>query len=261
MLAALRAHIPYVVTFHGGGHSSRLRHTLRNFQRLMLRPLLVRAKKLIAVAKFEIPLFSQELFLPHEKFALVPNGAELPKIEPVASGRQPLIAAVGRLERYKGHQHIIAAMPFVLEKKPEMRLWIAGSGPYENELLNQIDKLKLHENVFIRAIPANERETLARELSKASLFVLHSEYETHPIAVLEAVSLGCPALVSNTSGLAELAEQGLATAVPLNCTDRELASAILDQLENPRQPKQVSLPTWDECTSGLLDIYQEVLSR
>lgn len=259
MLAALYANIPYLITFHGGGHSSRLRHALRSIQRMLLRPLLSRAEKLIAVAKFEIPLFSGELFLPSEKFVLVPNGAELPKIEPIIGGRQPLIASVGRLERYKGHQHIIAAMPFILKKRPEMRLWIAGSGPYENELLSQIDKLNLHEQITIRAIPATERETLARELSKASLFVLYSEYETHPIAVLEAISLGCPALVSNTSGLAELAEQGLATAIPLNYSEQELADAILNQLEHPYQPKKVDLPTWDECASGLLNIYHEIL--
>ncbi len=261
MLTALRAKIPYVVTFHGGGHSSRLRHALRTFQRLTLRPLLAQAARLIAVASFEIPLFSRELLIAAEKFALVPNGAELPKIErptqPVLT--DTLIASVGRLERYKGHHRVIAAMPYVLAKRPDTHLWIAGSGPYEAQLRQRIEKLGLQENITIRAIPAAERERLARELSRASLFVLHSEYETHPIAVLEAVSLGCPALVADTSGLSELAAQGLATAIPLNCTDQELAAAILDQLAHPRTPKQVHLPTWDECTTGLLEIYQEIL--
>ncbi len=263
MMAALRAKIPYVVTFHGGGHSSRLRHALRTFQRLSLRPFLASAQKLIAVASFEIPLFSRELFIAPQKFALVPNGAELPKVEPTTQSLTAgtLIASVGRLERYKGHHRVIAAMPHVLTQKPDTHLWIAGGGPYEAELRKQIEKLGLQNNVTIRAIPAAEREMLARELSKAALFVLHSEYETHPIAVLEAVSLGCPALVANTSGLSELAAQGLATAIPLHCTDQQLAEAILDQLAHPRKPqKQISLPTWDECTTGLLEIYQEILT-
>ena len=261
MMMALLAKIPYVLTFHGGGHSSRLRHALRSFQRLMLRPFLGQARRLIAVASFEIPLFSRELFLAPEKFALVPNGAELPKIErPTRSlMTDPLIASVGRLERYKGHHRVIAAMPYVLAQNPDVHLWIAGGGPYEAELIKLIEKLGLQENISIRAIPAAEREALARELSKASLFVLHSEYETHPIAVLEAVSLGCPALVADTSGLSELAAHGLATTIPLNCTAQQLAAAILDQLAHPRKPKPVHLPTWDECTTGLLQIYKEVL--
>ena len=44
---------------------------------------------------------------------------------------------------------------------------------------------------------------MAEELSQAALVVLLSEYETHPIAVLEAVALGRPALVAATSGLSE----------------------------------------------------------
>jgi len=263
MVTALLARIPYVLTFHGGGHSSRLRHALRSFQRWTLRPFLAKAKRLIAVASFEIPLFSRELLISPKKFALVPNGAELPHVErPTRSLlTDPLIASVGRLERYKGHQRVIAAMPYVLAQNPNVRLWIAGGGPYEPELRKLIEKLGLQESITIRAVPAAERETLARELSKASLFVLHSEYETHPIAVLEAVSLGVPALVADTSGLSELAAQGLATAIPLNCTDQQLAAAILDQLANPRKPKPVKLPTWDECANDLLEIYQEVLAK
>lgn len=52
MWAAWRAGLPYVVTFHGGGHSSALRNRMRGAQQTLLRPLLARAEKLIAVANF-----------------------------------------------------------------------------------------------------------------------------------------------------------------------------------------------------------------
>ena len=54
MSRALRLGIPYCLTFHGGGHSSRLRNEARALQWRALRPLLVRAVALIAVARFEI---------------------------------------------------------------------------------------------------------------------------------------------------------------------------------------------------------------
>src|SRR6516225_1168885 len=54
MAGSLSASIPYVLTFHGGGHSSRVRNALRTPQLLLLRPLLVRAAGLVAVAAFEI---------------------------------------------------------------------------------------------------------------------------------------------------------------------------------------------------------------
>jgi glycogen synthase len=68
MLAALKANIPYVLTFHGGGHSSPLRNRVRGLQQLMLRPLLARARRLIAVAEFEVDLFGSRLRLPPERF-------------------------------------------------------------------------------------------------------------------------------------------------------------------------------------------------
>jgi glycosyltransferase involved in cell wall biosynthesis len=79
MFAAWRAKIPYVVTFHGGGHSSRLHNALRKLQYAMLRPLLARAGRLIAIAQFEIKFFGKQLKLPAEHFVLIPNGADLPK--------------------------------------------------------------------------------------------------------------------------------------------------------------------------------------
>lgn len=262
MLAALRAKKPFVLTFHGGGHSSKLRHSVRTFQRLLLRPLLSRADKLIAVARFEIDEFSSELKLLREKFVLIPNGAELPQIKrPPANGskKETLIASVGRLERYKGHQRVIAALPYVIKQKPDARLWIAGGGPYEAELKNLARQLGVQNKVEIRAFAPEAREQFAEELSQASLFVLFSEYETHPIAALEAISLGCPALVSDTSGLREIAQDGLAKSLPLDCTDQQLAEGIIAQLDHPVQLKSLKLPTWDDCANGLLALYQDIL--
>src|SRR4051812_40795895 len=78
MLSALRARVPYVLTFHSGGHSSSLRHRGRPLQRAVLRPLFGRAERLIGTASFEITGFMRELRLPAELFALIPNGMEAP---------------------------------------------------------------------------------------------------------------------------------------------------------------------------------------
>ncbi len=78
MSAALRARIPFVLTFHGGGHSSRIRNRSRRAQLLLLRPLLARAERLVAVARFEIELYARRLRLPEERFVLIPNGSNLP---------------------------------------------------------------------------------------------------------------------------------------------------------------------------------------
>jgi glycogen synthase len=261
MLAAWRATIPYVVTFHGGGHSSRLRRSLRSLQLQFLRPLLARAARLIAVARFEIGFFGERLRIPQERFALIPNGADLPQPVQAPVVDENLLVSIGRLERYKGHQRVIEALPTVLAQRPAARLWIAGRGPYEAELRRLARDLGVDDHVEIRAIPPDERETLAVELSKAALVLLLSEYETHPIAVLEALALGRPVLVADSSGLSELAEQGLATAIGLQSRPEQIGSAILDQLTHPYTPPSINLPTWDECAAKLLALYEDVLRR
>ena len=137
-LAMATAHIkklPYVVTFHGGGHSSQLRNTARPMQMALLRPLLSRAARLVAIARFEIEQYSQALHVPQDRFTLIPNGVDLGKAVPMQIQPEAgFIVAVGRLERYKGHQRLISAMPKLLEAVPHARLRIVGGGPYEQEL-------------------------------------------------------------------------------------------------------------------------------
>lgn len=264
MLAALNAHIPYVVTFHGGGHPSRLRNSLRTTQRMLLRPLLARAERLVAIAQFEISLYGKELRIPLEKFCVIPNGADLPsphRAGPPTKSHGTLIASVGRLESFKGHQRILAAMPRLIELIPDAHLWIAGSGPYEAELRRLAEKLGVADRVDIRAIPSSDRSAMAEELAKAALVVLLSEFETQPIAVLEALYLGRPVLVADTSGLSELAQKGLARAIPLNSSPNQVAAAASEQIFHPLEQAKISLPTWDECAAGLKALYESVVQE
>jgi glycogen synthase len=263
MLAAGRASIPYVVTFHGGGHSSRLRTALRGAQWALLRPLLARAARLIAIARFEIALYSSRLRLSPDRFVFIPNGADLqpaPQIA-AASADGALIVSVGRLERYKGHHHAIAALPEVLKQRPDARLRIVGAGPYEPDLRRLAQRLGLGERVEIGPIPPTDRQAMAALMSSAAIVALLSDYETHPIAALEALALGRPVLVTHTSGLGELADQGLARSVPLGSSPAQVASAMLEQLRRPLTPPRIDLPSWDDCATNLLQLYHLTIAR
>lgn len=261
MLGALCAGLPYVLTFHGGGHSSRLRQRLRGVQRRALRPFVRRAERLIALARFEIELYGRAYGVPRDRFELIPNGLDLPVGGPLPRPVDGLIASVGRLERYKGHHRILAALPEILRQRPEARLWIAGTGPYEEDLRRQARELSVADRVEFRPIPPQQRQRMAEELARAALVVLLSEYETHPLAILEAVSLGRPALVAATSGLAELAERGLAVAIALESSPREVARAVVRELADPHVPETVRLSTWEECALTLTQLYGRVLAR
>lgn len=267
MLAARRARLPFILSFHSGGDVSRFRKTFRGLQWMALRPLLLHAKKLIAVSDFEADFFQKHLRLPAGQFVVIPNGASLSEAkEPTTgekreAGDEPLIVSVGRLERYKGHQRIIAALPKVLEQIPHARLRIAGSGPYEAVLWKMARDLDVAQHVEIRAVPSQDRQGMASLLTQANLITLLSEYESQGIAAMEALALRRPVLVARTSALQELASRNLAYAVPLTSTPEEVAGAVIRQLHQPLIPGIVELPTWDACAASLLALYQTILGR
>jgi len=258
MLAAKKAQIPYVVTFHTGGHSSPLRTRIRNAQWKLQRPLLVTASKLIGVSNFEADYFRSLLDLPPKQFTVIPNGAAISSMAPLPreTSNQTLIVSFGRLEKYKGHQRLITALPKIREKCPDAHLLIIGTGPYEATLRQLAARVGVKEYVEIRSIPASDRQTMAQTLSRAAVVALLSEYEAHPIAVMEALALRRPVLVADTSGLRELAEQKFARAIPLNSTSDEIAMATLRQINEPLVPEPFELPTWEDCTQKLLTVYE-----
>lgn len=267
MLRALTLGIPYVVTFHGGGHSSELRNRSRRAQRRLLRPLLRRAARLVAVARFEIEQYGAELGLPAERFAMIPNGTDLAFAAATGEGKErvaeangrPTIATLGRLERYKGHHRAIAALPCVLACEPGARLLVVGRGPYEDELRRQAEELGVAGSVEFTSVPPGEPAAMAALLRRVSLVVLLSEFETHPLVALEAAATGCRLLVADSSGLAELAADGYARAVALDESPAAVGAAVIEELGKPPPERRPSLSSWDECASELLALYRSLV--
>jgi len=262
MAAAIRRRAPFVVTPHGRGHAGPLRRAIRPAQRVLFRKLVLHASHLIAIARFEKAALVRELGVPDEKVTVIPNGSdlELPTGHLPAARGGAVIASVGRLEKFKGHHRIIEALPHVLARRPDAQLEIAGSGAYERALRRLVRELDLEHKVTILSFPMAEPERLTRWLGGISLLVLLSEYETQPIAALEAAALGKPVLVSGAAGLRELAEDGLAQLVPVD-SPQSLADAVLGALEEPIVPPPFAISSWDDCVDALLRIYVRYARR
>ena len=227
MFAAMRRGIPFVLTFHSGGHSSRLRNAIRGLQHALLAPLAARARRLIGVSGYEAAFFSNRMGVNPSRFTVVPNGASLPPptTAPLTTDRN-LVVSIGRWnatkvtsEQLQPSRICDSARAGRAFNDPRFRL-------YEPELRSLIRSLGLEERITIDSIPSAERQRLSDLLCSAGLVILLSDYEAHPVAVMEALSLRRSVLVTDTSGLRELAEKGLCRSVPLNATPSMIAGAI-----------------------------------
>ena len=259
MMAARRARTPYVVTLHTGGHSSLFRHRLRNLQWRALGTLLRGAVAIVAVSRFELRMFQKACSLDASRFRIIQNGGDLPANavrSEVIPGR---IVSCGRLERYKGHHRVIEALPIVQRSIPNATLHILGAGPYEGELRSLIIARGLEKSVTIEYIAPDDRERMAGSLGGAATVAALSEYEAHPVAVIEALSLGFPTVGLDTAGISDLVQDGLVRGVPKDASPATIAQILIAALESQQVSGPVKLPTWDTAAADLAHVYMDAV--
>ncbi len=100
--------------------------------------------------------------------------------------KENCIVNVGRLEPQKNQKLLINACTNVFKKYPNWKLKIYGEGNLKKELETLIIDLKMEKNIFLMG-RCNE---LNKELPKNKIFVLSSNFEGMPNALMEAMACG-----------------------------------------------------------------------
>lgn len=134
------------------------------------------------------------------------------------------IVTCGRLTEQKNHRLLIDAFAEVQKIYPFATLKIYGEGVLREKLQNQIDSLNLNEKVFLMGATND----VAKALQTADLFVLSSDYEGMPNALMEAMAAGVPCISTDCpcGGPRELfGEDASDKLVPCN-DSAQLAEAI-----------------------------------
>lgn len=111
----------------------------------------------------------------------------------------PLVGYFGRLKKYKCVDHLLQALPIVLEKVPHLELVIIGEGDDRERLEHLTRALDLQHRVQFAGFVSEERkiELLQRMWCK----VTTSSKEGWGLTVIEANACGTPVLASNVEGL------------------------------------------------------------
>jgi glycosyltransferase involved in cell wall biosynthesis len=262
MHAAARANIPYVVTFHTGGSSLLSRRMMRSTQWRALAPLLRKSSQMIAVSRFEQRLFARSTGVSADRIKVIRNGAGLPVAHSDFVPVPGRIVSCGRLERYKGHHRVMKLLPHVQRQLPEAHLHILGSGPYEARLRALASRLGVSKSVTIREISPSNRYEMATSLAQASVVVALSDYEAHPVSVMEALALARPVVGYEVAGMSDLVEDGLVTGVSPRTSVAQLAQTIVAAIRSPTWPlsEPAPLPTWEGTADQLAEVYRSIAS-
>ena len=171
-------------------------------------------------------------FARRNRITRVYNGVD--RLLPVQSEECPekrgfTLLFVGRLVEIKDLPTLVKAVALAISKIPSLQLWIVGHGMMREPLETLTRELRIADNVTFWG----ERLDVARFFSAADVFTMSSVSEGLPMSLLQAMSVGLPALVTNVGGMAEVvrnAHCGLYTAVGDSAA---MAEAIVELASNP----------------------------
>lgn len=185
----------------------------------------------------------QRLFgLPYEKINVISNGININTYSGIekdydfrrkyAADNEKIILFMGRLVHEKGVQHLISAMPKILEKYNNIKLVIAGKGGMLDELKAQTESMGLNEKVYFTGY-LNSKE-VSKMYKCADISVFPSTYEPFGIVALEAMLAGVPTVVSDIGGLDEIVNHGEDGLKSYAGNSNSLADSIISLLYNPQ---------------------------
>ena len=244
--AMCAGHVPVITTWQNTAHSER---SISDFgsplRRQVVRWLDAMTGRydahFIAVSDHVAQHCAGQLGIARDRVSVIHNCVEPCRYEPIpleeiartraaldiADEDRPIIA-VGRLIDQKAHTQLLAAMPAILRRVPRAVLLIAGGGPLAAELRARASALSLGDRVRI----LGRRNDVPTLLAIAELFAFPSLYEGLSVALVEALSTGLPAVVSDIPQNREVAD-GLPSVRFVARGDVELlASAIADTLDD-----------------------------
>lgn len=151
--------------------------------------------------------------------------------------RKKIICATGRLIPLKRFDLLINAFSDIADQIPEYMLFIFGEGDEKKNLQDQIKALGLEDRIFL----AGTDPQAVRFINHASVFVLSSDFEGMPNALLEALAMGVPCVSTQCEmGPDELIENNVSGILTEVGNRKQLSEAILKIINNPNLAKSLS---------------------
>ena len=137
-----------------------------------------------------------------KKIVLVYNGSvPVERVSTDAVGKRGFtIVFVGRLVREKALDTLIRAVALAKDRVPGLEFWMVGDGKVRGELEALVAELGVGDAVKFRG----QQTDTAPFFSAADAFVMSSISEGLPMSLLQSMSLGTPAILTDVDGMGEI---------------------------------------------------------
>ena len=224
-----------IYTEHGRNYPEK-----RRWKRTLVNPLLARMiDGIVSISENTRKAMIEFDRLPGERIKVIHNGVDLDKVRGVADIREKraeldipdgydVVGTAARFDEVKNLPMMLRAFRHVVAARPNTLLLIAGTGNLGNALKNLARELGIEKKVRFVGL----RHDLPDILRVLKVFLLTSFTEGVSITLLEAMSNGIPAVVTQVGGNPEVVIDGETGFLVLLGDDRNMASRVLELLNN-----------------------------
>ncbi len=196
---------------------------------------------------------------------IIPYAVDTTRFAPGKERQQPpIILFVGRIERRKGADILLRAIPAVRKKFPNSEFVFVGSTSLE--LKESVAQFANASHVkFLGVRPQHE---LIAWYQRASLLVAPSLWDNSPNTIYEAMACGTPVVASRVGGIPELVDHGVTGGLVVPRDECALADAIVALLGDPARREQMgqcarekAIANWSvgKILTRTLMLYERVL--
>lgn len=190
-----------------------------------------------------------------KRSVIIPNPLFISEQSPKAiydGVREREIVSAGRLNKQKNHALLIRAFANIVEKYPDYRLIIYGEGPERKNDETLIQSLSLIDKV---RLPGAIND-VPNAIYKSSIFVLSSDFEGMPNALMEAMAMGLPCVSTDCpcGGSKELIENTVNGLLFPVGDEESLVNSIIYLIENPDIAKKLGNKAFEIREKMNLDI-------
>ncbi len=190
------------------------------------------AARVVAVSYLTQKICVARYAVPRDRIEVVYNGVEWDGYEPrpdlAISPKEKIVLFLGRITMQKGPEYFVAAAKRVLEKNPNVKFVVAGSGDMARGMIEHAAALGIgHKVLFTGFLRGAD---VRRVFRMADCYVMPSVSEPFGIAPLEAICNDVPVIISKQSGVSEV----LSHALKVDFWDiDEMANKIVAVLKHP----------------------------
>lgn len=203
----------------------------------------LRSQKITAPSMNLATIVAHRWGVPLHDIDIVPNPVDTALFSPPADGigtleDGPVVLFVGRLDRRKGVESLLRAIPSVVRRIEKVRFRIIGSlNPYDHSydadfasLMLDLQRNGLADRV--ERVDQIDHFSMPDHYRAADLCVVPSLYDNSPNTAIEAMSCGKPVVGTRVGGIPEYVPDGACGRLAPPGDPSELANAIIELLED-----------------------------